>query len=420
MPSITQKDLIKFAEVIIKIGINLQPGQRLLVGPPSLNPGTPLEAAPLIREITTQAYQAGARLVTVLWRDDQLRLARFKHAPRDSFEEYDTWMAEGYRQHVEAGDAVLTIMANDPDLFTGQDPELVALTQKTALIQTKPARDFISGNAINWTIASYPAAKWATKVYPNLPEAEAVDTLWGDILKICRIDQPDPVAAWHEHIRQLSARGQYMGDKQYTALKFTGPGTDLTIGLPKGHKWLSAGFESQAGIAYTANIPTEEIFTLPDRTRADGVVTATKPLIYGGAFIDDFSVSFENGRVSKIVAKTGEDVLRKMSENDEGASRLGEVALVPNSSPISQSGLLFYNTLYDENASNHIALGQGYRPTIQGGEQMNNEQFEAAGGNNSLIHTDFMIGSGEMDVDGIHDDGSTEPVMRGGEWAFDA
>ncbi|MDH5507639.1 MAG: aminopeptidase, partial [Anaerolineae bacterium] len=208
--------------------------------------------------------------------------------------------------------------------------------------------------------------------------------------------------------------------KQYTALKFTGPGTDLTIGLPKGHKWLSAGFESQAGIAYTANIPTEEIFTLPDRTRADGVVTATKPLIYGGAFIDDFSVSFENGRVSKIVAKTGEDVLRKMSENDEGASRLGEVALVPNSSPISQSGLLFYNTLYDENASNHIALGQGYRPTIQGGEQMNNEQFEAAGGNNSLIHTDFMIGSGEMDVDGIHDDGSTEPVMRGGEWAFDA
>jgi len=234
---------------------------------------------------------------------------------------------------------------------------------------------------------------------------------------LCRLDRPDPVLEWQKHISALAARAAHLNARQYTALRYTGPGTSLTIGLPNGHIWISARSDARNGIAFTANIPTEEVFTLPHKDRVDGIVRSTKPLSYGGTLIENFSLQFEGGRAVKVTADRGEDVLRQLIETDPGAARLGEIALVPHSSPVSQSGLLFYNTLFDENAASHVALGSAYKFTLSGGETMGDDEFERAGGNRSGVHVDFMIGSGELDIDGVMANGFTEPLMRRGEWA---
>jgi aminopeptidase len=254
-------------------------------------------------------------------------------------------------------------------------------------------------------------------VFPALPPPQQLSRLWETIVRLCRLDAPDPLAEWQAHIASLAARADDLNRKQYAALRYTGPGTALTIGLPKGHVWISARSESRNGIAFTANIPTEEVFTLPHKDRVDGVVRSTKPLSYGGQLIENFSLEFANGRAVNVTAERGDAVLRQLVETDAGAARLGEIALVPHNSPISQSGLLFYNTLFDENAASHVALGSAYKFTMAGGEGMDDALFESAGGNRSATHVDFMIGSSELDVDGITADGRSEPLMRGGEWA---
>ncbi|MCK4450855.1 MAG: aminopeptidase [Anaerolineae bacterium] len=413
MASEFERNLDKYAEVIVRVGLNLQHGQRLLIF------RAPLELTPLVRLIAAKAYKVGARLVDVMWNDDQLRLIRFQHAPRDSFEEFPEWRANAAFEAAKAGDAVLVLLAENPDLLFEQDPELVATVFQTRAKHFKPANDLLSKNAMNWTVVTAPVDGWMEKVFPDLPPDSRKARSWDTIFEICRVKQEDPVSAWRDHINQLVARSDYLNHKRYAALKLTAPGTDLTVGLPKGHVWQSGRMTSQNGIDFTANIPTEEIFTLPHKDKTEGVVTATKPLSYGGVLIEDFSLTFADGRVVKASAAKGEEVLRKLIETDEGASRLGEVALVPHSSPISQSGLLFYNTLIDENAANHIALGEALRFFMEGGEAKSDDEFAAAGGNYSLIHVDFMIGSGEMDVDGLTEDGTAEPVMRGGEWAFE-
>ena len=413
------RNLKKYADVIVKVGLNLQPGQRLLVSSTALFDGASLEAAPLIRLVTKSAYQMGARYVDIIWGDEEIMLSRYQYARRDSFGEYPAWKPAAHRDIVKKGDAFLGIIGSDPALLKGQDADLIALQQKTVGAMYKEGRDYRERHPHNWCIVALPVQAWAAKVFPDVAEADQLDKLWDAVFQICRVYEDDPVAAWQTHIKDLKARANYMNDKAYKAIKFSGPNTDLTLGLADGHIWRGAQSDTERGFPYTANIPTEEIFTMPHRSVADGVVTATKPLSRGGALMDDFSVTFENGRVVKVQAKKNEDVLRKMTETDEGAARLGEVALVPNSSPISQSGLMFYNTLFDENAASHIALGSSYRETIKNGEGMSDEAFEAAGGNDSLIHTDFMIGSGKMDVDGVRVDGTIEAVMRGGEWAFE-
>jgi aminopeptidase len=261
---------------------------------------------------------------------------------------------------------------------------------------------------------------WANKVFAHLPEAERVPALWDAIFKICRVDTPDPVEAWRKHTENLARRSAYMNEKQYVALKYTAPGTDLTLGLPENHVWMGGYGKTPKGNVFTANIPTEEIFTLPHKTRINGTVRATLPLSLHGNLVEDFWFRFEDGKVVEVHAAKGEEVLKKLLETDEGAVSLGEVALVPQSSPIARTGILFYNTLYDENASCHLALGRAYRTSLKGGEEMSEDDFGAAGGNDSLIHVDFMIGADEMDIDGILPDGSAEPVFRGGEWAFEA
>jgi aminopeptidase len=353
-----------------------------------------------------------------MYRDEQVELARHKYAPRDSFDEFPTYISDGLIKHVQNGDAYLMIAGHDPDLLKDQDTELVALAERTSLVHLKPVYDLLDRNGFNWAIAGYPAPSWAGKVFPVASADEQIDLLWKALFQVCRVDQPDPVAAWQRHIADLRARCEYLTGRQYQALHLTAPGTDLTVGLAERHRWMGGSLRSDSGIDFVPNLPTEEVFTLPHRERINGKVTASKPLSHTGSLIEGFSLTFADGRVTGLQAARGEETLRKMIEIDEGMTSLGEVALVPYSSPVSQAGILFFNTLLDENAACHIALGSGLYFCLQGGETLSEEEYAARGGNSSLGHTDFMIGSAEMDIDGLLPGGGREPVMRQGEWAF--
>ena len=412
-----QELLEKYAEAIVRVGLNIRTGQRLIINLAATR-GVPYQFAPLVREVAKAAYRVGARYVDVIWGDEEMLRLRAQYAPRDSFDEYSTWQIDAVMRMVEKGDALLSITGSDPDLLGGLDPEILGMMQKTHLQQFSRVSEKVSANAINWCVVAAAGEGWAKKVFPELAPEKAQEKLWEAIFETTRINQPDPIAAWQEHIINLRGRAKYLQAKQYTALHYSAPGTDFTLGLPNGHIWVSAQSLAQNGIAFTANMPTEEVFTLPDRNRADGVIKSTYPLSYGGTLIDDFQVTFEKGRITKVSAQKGESVLQKLVDTDEGSHRLGEVALVTASSPIAQRGHLFYNTLYDENASCHIAIGRAYRFTLTGGTELTDEEFTAAGGNVSLNHVDFMIGSPTMDIDGIKQDGAREPVMRKGEWAF--
>jgi aminopeptidase len=401
--------LQKYAELIVSVGINLRAGQRLMID-------APIDTRDLVRAITVQAYQAGARLVDVMWGDEQIKLLRFQNAPRDSFEEYPTWRAKALEEHLRNGGAYITLLAEDPDLLRGQDSRLIGIAMQTSLAQSQPAIELITQNATNWLVVSLPVESWATRIFPELTPAEAISRLGEEVVRIVRLDQPNPTAAWREHIRQITQRSAYLNQRRYSAVHFRGPGTDLTVGLPEKHLWEGGSLVANNGIEFVPNMPTEEVFTLPHRDRVDGTVQAALPLSYGGQLIEDFGMTFKDGAVVEFHAGKGEDLLREILEADEGARRLGEVALVPVSSPVAQSGRLFFNTLFDENAASHIALGRAYQTTLEGGEKISVDDFAAAGGNVSLIHVDFMIGSSAMDVDGLLSDGTAEPLMRQGEW----
>ncbi len=406
-----EQKLENYADLTIKLGVGLQAGQRLAIR-------APLEAAPLVRLLAKKAYQVGARLVDVLWHDDALNLTRIQYAPRDSFDEFPAWHLDGLRQVVEQGGATLRIQAADPDLFKEQDPDIVAHVERVFNAHLSPARRISMSNLCNWSVIAMPIPSWAAKVFPDDDPPTQLAKLWELIFRTCRLDQPDPIAAWQQHMARVRLQKDYLNAKQYVALKYTAPGTDFKIGLPTNHIWHGIDAQTNSGITFIPNLPTEEIFTMPHSAQADGVVSSTKPLSHNGVLIKDFVLTFEGGRIVKVSAQTGEKTLRKLVETDDGSSRLGEIALVPHSSPISQTGLLFYSTLFDENASSHLAIGKAYRFCLDHGTDMSDEQFAVAGGNNSLVHVDFMIGSAEMNIDGLMRDGTAEPIMRQGEWAF--
>jgi aminopeptidase len=412
------RKLDQFAELIVKVGINVQPGQKLVVNGKNFTRGVNLEAAPLMRRVAHHAYKTGARLVDIIWDDPELTLERLKHAPKDSFEEFPTWRTRAMEEYLGAGNALLTIYSDDPDRYKGFDTDTINVLQRTMETNLAPAMEHLMMNRFNWSLVALPVPGWAQKLYPKDSPEGAVDKLWEKIFELCRLDRDDPVKAWDEHIANLQTRSSHLTEKNYSALKYTGPGTDLKIGLPEGHIWESARIKSTAGVPYVANLPTEEVFSMPHKDRVDGTVAATMPLSRAGTIIEDFTITFKDGRAVDFQAKKGEEVLKGLLETDEGSRRLGEVALVPDSSPIAQSRMMFYNTLFDENAASHIALGRAYRSTMKGGEGMTSEQFSSAGGNDSLVHEDFMIGSNKLDIDGITKNGKAEPVMRQGEWAF--
>jgi aminopeptidase len=411
-----QQQLEAYGELAVKVALNLQPGQRLIILGP-LATGVSYEAAPLVNHIAASAYRAGSPLVEVMWGDEALLLTRFAHAPQSTLTEFSAWLPRILSEHVDAGHAVLSIYANDPDLLKNERPEAVGALQQATSRAMQPFRELISRNRTNWAVIAAAGSGWAAKVFPDRRPEEQLSRLWDEINRLCRLDRPDPVAAWQKHIEGLAARADYLNHRRYTALRYKGPGTDLTIGLPAGHIWVSGHTMTHSGIQFTANLPTEEVFTIPHKDRVEGTVRSTKPLSYGGTLIEDFSLRFGEGRVVEISAARGEAVLRQLIDTDSGAARLGEIALVPHSSPVSQSGRLFYNTLFDENAATHVALGAAYKFTLRDGDAMEDQAFAAAGGNRSVVHVDFMIGSADLDIDGVLESGATEPLMRRGEWS---
>ena len=404
-----EKKIGRLAEVAVRCGLGLAPGQELVMT------GT-LDAVPLARLITEQAYKAGALLVTTLFADEEAALLRFRHGPDASFDAAPSWLYDGMAQAFRSGAARLAITGEDPSLVSAEDPDKVSRANRARSKAYRPALELIARDEINWTIVACATPAWAAAVFPDLPQEEALGKLWDAIFAASRVDQPDPVAAWKEHDASLHARANRLNEKRYAALHFRGPGTDLQVGLADGHLWLGGGSTARNGVYGIPNIPTEEVFTTPHKDRVDGRVTSTKPLSLQGTLLEEISVRFEAGRIVEAHAARGEQVLQKLIETDKGARRLGEVSLVPNSSPIACSGLLFLNTLFDENAACHIAFGQSYSSCVKDGDRLTAEELASLGGNSSLIHVDWMIGSNRIDVDGITAAGDAEPVLRSGEW----
>jgi aminopeptidase len=408
--AIDEAKLDKLAEVAVKVGLNLQEGQDLFLT-------APVTALAFVRRIVEHAYKAGAGLVTPMLADEQMTLARFRFARDASFDRAPAWLYEGVGKAFAANTARLAVVGDNPMLLAGEDPAKVARANKANSIAYKPALEKIAGFDINWNIVAFPGAAWAHQVFPHDEADVAVAKLSDAIFAASRVDTADPVAAWAAHNAALRSRTQWLNGQRFAALHYTGPGTNLTIGLADGHEWEGGASSAKNDVICNPNIPTEEVFTTPHAYRVDGTVVSTKPLSYQGTLIDRIAVRFEAGRIVEATAAHGQDVLRKVLETDDGARRLGEVALVPHSSPISASGLLFFNTLFDENAASHIALGQCYAKCFINGDKLTPEQIAAQGGNKSLIHIDWMIGSDKIDIDGIKPDGSRVPVFRKGEWA---
>lgn len=403
--------LQNYARLAVRVGLGVQAGQRVLVQ-------APVDSAPLARLLVREAYAAGASFADVRWDDDDVILARFEHAPEDSFETISKWRVQAELETTEDDGGVIAIRATDPNLLANVNAEHVSTHQKAFSAYRKPYMQRVMTNNHNWNLLSAPVEGWAKLVFPDDPVEVAMQKHWDAIFAATRSDQADPVAAWEEHLDTLKRRRETLTGKQYSALRFRGGETDLTVGLADNHVWGGGAADTPAGITFTANIPTEEVWTAPHRERVDGVVVSTKPLSHNGVVVEGIRIEFKDGRITKATAQRGEDTLLKMIETDEGSHRLGEVALVPHSSPISKSGLFFFNTLYDENAASHIAIGAAYRFNVRGGTEMSTEDFLAAGGNDSLTHVDWMIGSQQMNVDGITKDGSHEAVMRDGEFVI--
>ncbi|CAM4090216.1 aminopeptidase [Deinococcus marmoris] len=405
-----QTQLTRYAELLVRTGVNLPAGGKVLIN-------APVEAAPLARLVAREAYRAGAENVRVDYNDQHLALALYEDGSDAAVEYLPSWISEESLHMVEDGYAFISIIGSDPSLLSGVDPERVARRSKLQAGATRKVSEAIGGFHVNWTVAAMSTPAWATRVYPDLAEAEAVARLWADIFKVTRADTPDPVAAWDAHLAQLKRLTDLLTGKQYTAVHFRSElGTDLTVGLAENHIWQGGGEAAKNGIYGVPNLPTDEVFTAPHKDRVDGVAVASKALSARGQLIEGIRVRFENGVAVDVSADRGEDTLKALIATDDGAGRLGEVALVPASAPVAQTGTLFLNTLFDENAASHIALGRCYPTNVQGGED--EQSLRAAGGNDSLIHVDWMIGTPGTDVDGITASGEREPLMRGGEWVI--
>ncbi|MGP4059234.1 aminopeptidase [Halobacillus sp. H74] len=406
-----KKQLEKYADLALKKGVNIQRGQGIIIN-------APIEAANLVRTISAKAYGKGAKNVHVEWGDEVLSYMKMKNAPAEVLENFPKWKAEGLEEMVADGYALLSIYGPNPDLFKDVDSERVAKANKASAEALSDYRDYIMNDKTTWSIIAYPQQAWAEKVFPDVSPEEAQNKLWEQIFQITRIDQEDPLKAWEEHNERLRQAREYLNQKQYKKLHYKAPGTELSIELVQDHIWHGGSTESDKGVEFNPNMPTEEVFTMPHKNGIQGNVTSTKPLNYGGNLVENFTLSFENGKVVDYKAEAGEETLKHLLETDEGAKRLGEVALVPNESPISQSGHIFFNTLYDENASCHLALGKAYPTNIKDGSSFNKGQMDQHGVNDSLVHEDFMMGSAELDIDGETKEGNFEPIFRKGTWAI--
>lgn len=402
--------LKKYARLIAETGVATEKGHTVVLQ-------ISVDQAPLARLITQEAYKLGAAEVIVQWTDDQIQREFLLHAATDRIEDVPQSKIVQADEWLEKGASRISVVSADPDAFAGVDSHRVATYQAAAGKALMNLRKATQANKVSWTVVAAAGKQWAAKVFPDLPEEEQVDALWDQIFKTTRVYEEDPVLAWKKHDEKLAKKAEELNQEQFSALHYTAPGTDIIIGLPKNHLWEGAGSYNARGEKFMANMPTEEVFTAPDSHRVDGYISSTKPLSYAGTIISGMKFTFKDGKVVDFSAEQGEDVLEKLLDTDEGARRLGEVALVPDPSPISQSGIIFFNTLFDENASNHLALGSAYALSVKGGTEMSDEELAEAGLNRSQTHVDFMVGSDKMDIDGIREDGSTVPIFRNGDWA---
>ncbi|WP_219837676.1 aminopeptidase [Paenibacillus sp. R14(2021)] len=407
-----QERLAQYAALAVEVGVNIQPGQKLYII-------APITAAEFVREVVKHAYGIGSPYVHVDWSDEQVTRTRLQQSPQEGLSSYPAWHANGRAEMAEEGAAFLWVVAENPDLLSGIDSERIGLMTKSQQMAMQPFRKFTLNNQVAWSIVAVPMDAWADKVFPTLPESERVDALWEAIFAAVRVDDENPVEAWRSHADNLRSKAGRLNERKYMELRYRNAvGTDVTIGLPEGHIWVSAGTKNAQGNLFIPNMPTEEVFTSPLRTAINGKVVSSKPLSYNGNLIDRFAITFTDGRITAYEAEQGYEALRSLIETDDGSHYLGEIALVPFKSPISDTNLTFYNTLFDENAACHLAIGFAFPFCLEGGLSMSKEEQLARGLNHSLTHVDFMIGTSDLDIDGIRQDGTAEPLFRCGNWAF--
>lgn len=404
------ENLEKYARLIVETGVSVKKDHTVVL---QIN----VDQAPLARLITKEAYQSGAAEVIVQWTDDVIQKEFLSHAANDRLEQIPQYKIDQTDDWVAKGASRISVVSSDPEAFAGIDSDRVATFQAASGKALMNLRKATQANKVSWTVVAAAGKQWAAKVFPDLPKEEQVDALWDQIFKTTRVYEEDPILAWEKHDETLAQKAAELNKEQFSALHYTAPGTDIIIGLPKNHLWEGAGSYNARGEKFMANMPTEEVFTAPDYRRINGYISSTKPLSYAGTTISGMTFTFKDGKVIDFSAEQGQDVLAKLLDTDEGARSLGEVALVPDPSPISRSGIIFYNTLFDENASNHLALGAAYAFSVEGGTEMTDEELAEAGLNRSQTHVDFMVGSDKMNIDGIREDGSTVPVFRNGNWA---
>lgn len=407
-----KENLAKYAKLLVSTGINVQPGHTVQLT-------IAVDQAELARLIVKEAYALGAAEVLVNWSDDVIAREGLVNVDVERLEQVHPQRVTEMNYLLEHKSSRLVVLSDDPGAYDGVDPEKLSRSARAISQALNPMRQATQANKISWTLGAASGLEWAKKVFPNATsDEEAVDLLWDQIFKTCRIYEEDPIKAWEEHEARLVAKAKVLNDEQFVKLHYTAPGTDLVLGMPKNHLWEAAGSINAQGEKFIANMPTEEVFTAPDYRVADGYVTSTKPLSYNGNIIEGIKVTFKDGEIVDVTAEKGDEVMKKLVFDNAGARGLGEVALVPDKSPISQSGVTFFNTLFDENASNHLAIGQAYAFSIEGGTEMSQEELKEAGLNRSDVHVDFMIGSNKMNIDGIREDGTRVPIFRDGEWAI--
>ena len=404
-------NLYKYAKLVVEVGVNVQKDQIVVIR-------TPIEGASLARAMTECAYKVGAKKVIVEYSDEQVAKLTYTYATEETLGDFPVWEVKKYEELVAKNAAFISISAGDPDLLKDIDPNKIATAQKASGKALIVFRKAVSNSEVCWCVVSMPTPAWSKKIFPDASEEEREALLWDKIFTAVRIYEEDPVAAWKMHTENLARKCAFLNSKKIKTLHYTAPGTDLMVELPKGHKWEGGGEHSMKGTYFVANMPTEEIFTMPYKYGVNGTLKATKPLVFGGNLIEDFSFTFKEGKIVDFDAKVGKVVLEKLIETDEGASYLGEVAIVPVSSPVSKTNTIFFNTLFDENASCHFAIGSSYPTNIEGGTIMTEEELEAAGANTSITHNDFMVGSDELDIEATTHEGETFFVLKKGEWAF--
>lgn len=404
--------LIKYASLAVNIGVNIQKDNILVIS-------SPIETAEFARLITEEAYKSGAKDVIVHYGDPKLTKIKLENSSLETISNIPEWQAESYNYYARQEACFISISASDPDGLKGVPVEKIGASQKARTSALKEYFDNSMSNKCRWCVLSVPTLSWAKKVFPKVSDDEAMESLWDVIFKTVRVDTENPVNAWKKHNAYLEEKIKFMNNNNFKSVHLkSANGTDLNIELPEGHIWAGGSEGDVNGIPFNANIPTEEVFTLPKKTGVNGIVYSSKPLSYGGNLIDNFSITFKDGKAIDFTAETGYDVLKQMLESDEGAKYLGEVAFVPYNSPISNSKLIFFNTLFDENAACHLAFGRAYESCVKDADKYSEEELEKIGVNNSVIHVDFMIGTSDLEITGINKNGEAIQIFSNGNWAF--